>query len=76
MRKCDFNKFAAYFRNTFSKEHLWTAAFEQTNFFVLLFLSRKTIGRLMTTCLHLRIKILHSYAWEVSEMFNITSKYF
>ena len=31
--KCDFNKvallsckFAAYFQNTFSKEHLWTAA--------------------------------------------------
>ena len=33
MPKCDFNKvallsykFAAYFQNTFSKEHLWTAA--------------------------------------------------
>ena len=39
MPKCDFNKvakqvfsckFAVYFQNTFSSEHLWTAASEQT----------------------------------------------
>ena len=28
MQKCDFNKFAACFQNTFSLEHLWAAVFD------------------------------------------------
>ena len=31
MPKCDFNKVAPYFHNTFSWEYLWTAASEISN---------------------------------------------
>ena len=30
MQRCDFNKFAAYFQNSFFIDHLWVAASELT----------------------------------------------